>query len=242
LSQAGEAGFNSSANFGNSLLPLQVTDALSSGQWNRSDVLIGSNRDDASPFVASALNGKVQFPITVDEYQRLVVAQFGSFAPAVLNQYPLSGYSDPFLAYADENNDFSPLGCPVTPMSQMFAAVSRTFRYEFDDQAAPVRGGNPTKITFGAYHGAELLYLFTASNVSKTAAQQQLSKQMQQYWANFARNGDPNGAGLVIWPTYDASAHQLLSLRPDANTAIDNFDVEHHCVFWAAAPGPPFPK
>lgn len=137
---------------------------------------------------------------------------------------------------------FRHLGCPVTPLSQRFAAVALTFRFEFSDRAAPVPGGNPPNITLGAYHGPELLYLLTVSNAPKTAAQQQLSEQMQQYWANFAKAGDPNGNGLVFWPTYDAGAHQLLSLKTDGNIVIDNFDVEHHCAFWAAAPGPPFPK
>ncbi|MBV8732999.1 MAG: carboxylesterase family protein [Acidobacteriia bacterium] len=242
LSMAGEPGFMPSPNFGNSLLPLQAKDALTSGQWNSSDILIGSNHDEASTFVGGNLNGKVNFPITDQEYQALVNALYGSFAPSVFNEYPLSTYSDPFLAYADEIGDYSALGCAVTPLSQMFAAVTRTFRYELEDPLAPVQGGNPTDRTLGSYHGAELLYLFTFSNVTKTAAQQQMSGEMQQYWANFAKTGDPNGNELALWPTYDASANQLLSLKPDGNTVIDNFDVEHHCAFWAAAPGPPFPK
>ena len=65
---------------------------------------------------------------------------------------------------------------------------------------------------------------------------------MMQYWGNFIRTGDPNGPGLVTWPQFDTSTHQLLSLKPDGNSVIDNFDTEHHGAFWAAAPGPPFPK
>ncbi|HYK62118.1 MAG TPA: carboxylesterase family protein [Bryobacteraceae bacterium] len=239
LSMAGEAGFMPSPNFGSSVLPLLAPDALSAGQWNRSSILIGSNHDDASPFVSAALDArKVQFPITVQEYQTLVSAQYGSFASAVLMEYPLSNYSDPFLAYADEITDYSALGCPVTPLSQMFAAVAPTFRYEFDDPAAIAQGANPTDRTLGAYHGAELLYLFTIASVSETPAQQQLSKEMRQYWTNFARTGNPNGTDLIYWPPYDANAHQLLALIPAGNTAVDNFDGEHHCAFWAAAPGP----
>jgi para-nitrobenzyl esterase len=238
-------GFNASPNFGNSLLPTMSTDAVSSGQWNRSAILIGSNRDDASPFANAQLSAaNLQFPLTVQEYQAAVGALFGSFAPAVLKEYPLAGYSDPFLAYSDELTDVSPLGCPVTSLSQTFAAAAPTFRYEFDDQNAPMAGGSPPNRTFGAYHGAELLDLFTVlqSTVPMTAAQAQLASQMKQYWANFVRTGDPNGTGLVSWPRHDAAAHQLLSLRPEGNTVIDDFDVEHHCGFWAAAPGPPFSK
>jgi para-nitrobenzyl esterase len=59
---------------------------------------------------------------------------------------------------------------------------------------------------------------------------------MMQYLANFAKTGNPNGPGLAEWPRYDATTHQLLSLRPGGNIVIDNFDAEHHCIFWAAAP------
>jgi para-nitrobenzyl esterase len=242
LSQAGEPGFPAAPNFGNSLLPLQASDALGSGQWNQSDILIGSNRDDASPFVSASLDGKAKFPMTAQEFLALVNSVYRSFAPAVLNEYPLSGYSDPFLDYADQVNDTSALGCPVTPLANLFAAAARTFRYEFDDRSAPVQGGNPTDRTLGAYHGAELVYLFTVTGAPLNTAQQQLSAQMRAYWANFAKAGDPNGAGLTAWPLYDAGTHQVLSLNPAGNTAINNFDDEHHCAFWAAAPGPPFSK
>jgi para-nitrobenzyl esterase len=242
FSVAGEPGYNAGPNFGNSVLPLQASDALSSGQWNQSSILIGSNHDEVSSFVTDALDAaKIQFPLSVQDYQKVVAAQFGTFAPAVLREYPLAGYSDPFLAYSDEVTDDSPLGCPVTSVSQQFAAATQTFRYEFNDQSAPMQGGSPPNRTFGAYHGAELLDLFTVSQAQapKTAAERQLSQQMMQYWTNFARTGNPNGNGLVVWPPYDTATHQLLSLKPDgtpSSTISMSITIAHSGLLLLAHP------
>jgi para-nitrobenzyl esterase len=240
------AGFNASPNFGNDILPQKPSDALASGQWNWSNILVGSNHDEAALFVAPAMIGKVKLPLGEQAYQQVVASQFGSFAPAVLKEYNLDQYRNPFIAYADEVTDSSPLGCALTPLTQTFSTSAQTYRYEFNDASAPMPGGGaaglPASLSLGAYHGSELQYLFRMTRLPgpQTPAQQQLSDQMIQYWGNFVKTGNPNGPGLVEWPHYDPYTHQILSLRPEGNAAINNFDTDHHCAFWATAPGPPF--
>jgi para-nitrobenzyl esterase len=233
-------GISASPNYGSSVLPLRPSDALAMGQWNPSSILIGSNHDEAAPFIIGNIASKFNLPLSVADYQKIVGAYFGSFAPSVLQEYSLSNFADPFLAYADEVTDLSPLGCQVSQVAQSLAPLAQTFRYEFNDQQAPVSGSSPD--LQGAYHGAELQYIFQLpqSPTTLTPAQQQLADQMMQYWGNFIRTGNPNGPGLVMWPQFDTNSHQLLSLKPDGNSVIDNFDSDHHCAFWATAPGPPF--
>jgi len=43
-----------------------------------------------------------------------------------------------------------------------------------------------------------------------------MSKEIQKYWTNFAKTGDPNGDGLVKWPKYSAATGwQVMHLKPE---------------------------
>ncbi|NXV46799.1 SASB hydrolase, partial [Uria aalge] len=42
-----------------------------------------------------------------------------------------------------------------------------------------------------------------------TVEEKNLSRTLMKYWANFARNGNPNGEGLVEWPSYNLHEEYL---------------------------------
>jgi para-nitrobenzyl esterase len=42
---------------------------------------------------------------------------------------------------------------------------------------------------------------------------------MQKYWTNFAKTGNPNGAGLPTWPTFDATSRAYVQFT-DAGVAL----------------------
>ncbi len=60
----------------------------------------------------------------------------------------------------------------------------------------------------GVHHGVELAYVFGNMNKSDgyNDIDRELSGKMMSYWVNFAKTGNPNGSGLVHWPTYQSKS------------------------------------
>jgi para-nitrobenzyl esterase len=221
------------------VIPMAPDQAIASGQWNWSPVLIGSDHDEGGLAVLGRLvAAHVALPLSAGDFTRIVGNLHPSNAPAVLAEYPVSSYATPFSALSAVASDPTPPICGLSPQAQLFSAATRTFRYEFNDPDTPVPSdlAVPDDVHVGAYHSGELQYLFRVKNEQgeKTASQQQLSERMMRYWSNFARTGNPGGAGSHEWPTYRAQAPKILSLQPTGDVVIDNFDTAHHCGFWAS--------
>ncbi len=73
---------------------------------------------------------------------------------------------------------------------------------------------------FGAFHTAEVPYLFGVLDTRLrpyTAADRKVSAQLQGYWLNFMRSGDPNGAGLATWPNVTAGSRSVLAIQVRSN-------------------------
>jgi para-nitrobenzyl esterase len=74
---------------------------------------------------------------------------------------------------------------------------------------------------YGASHASEIAYVFgkprNRDGAPVAEMDRKVAKLMNTYWTNFAKTGNPNGAGLPAWPAYDAKKNELLEFRLDGS-------------------------
>ena len=220
---------------GGPVLPTQLAAAITSGAFNRVPVIEGTNHDEDRLFVALQFD-LIQKPVTADQYPAMVQASYGARAAAVLAAYPLGRFSSPSLAWATVVTD-SRFSCPARVADAMLSAQVPTFAYEFNDPNAPEFIVRDPVMPLGAFHAAELGFLFPPRNpgsFAHTPAEAALSDQMIGYWSKFAAAGDPNGSGAPAWPHYDRPGDRFQSLAPGATKTITTFADDHQCALWAS--------
>ncbi len=99
------------------------------------------------------------------------------------------------------------------------------FRFDYVGEALKARSPN------GAAHASEIPYVFdkygpgyiamvTPNHSGEaTAKDEAVARTIHSYWLNFAKTGDPNGAGLPKWPRYDPARDELMLFRRDGVAA-----------------------
>ncbi|XP_035138660.1 cocaine esterase isoform X1 [Callithrix jacchus] len=123
---------------------------------------------------------------------------------------------------------------PALQVAHFQRSQGPVYFYEFQHQPSWVKNIRPPHVK--ADHADELPYvfgsLFWGNYVKFTEEEEQLSRKMMKYWANFARNGNPNSEGLPHWPLFDQEERYLqLTLQPAVGRALK----AHKLQFWKKA-------
>lgn len=74
---------------------------------------------------------------------------------------------------------------------------------------------------YGAAHASEIGYVFNNLSGPNGAvplpADMEVARMMNAYWINFAKTGNPNGAGLPKWPVYSSAKNEVIEIQPDGS-------------------------
>ena len=232
-----------------SVLTQPIGTALARGQFARVPVINGITHDEELLFVAGlgiTVSQGTNIPLAGDptdpaNYQANIAQALGvsaARAAAIANEYPLSAYPNPVVAFSLLVSDAS-FACPALQVDRWTAVRGvPTYAYQFNDDNAPLNILPPDKQHLGlSTHGTELPYLFDQPNApfpvtsTLTPDQQALAASMRTDWASFAGTGNPSSHALP-WPSFNGT--RVLSLVPLQSTVTTDFAAAHHCSFWAA--------
>jgi para-nitrobenzyl esterase len=199
-------------------LPSDACAIYAAGRQSQVPLLAGWNADE----MRSAVTLRPQKP-TIQSFADDARKRFGSHADAILKAYPAASDAEALESAAALGSDMF-IGYSTWKWIEMHGAPAKVpvYRYSFD-RKIPVPPGNTvmgvaaTSAEIGARHAGEIEYVFGALDISLPKvpwepADRTLSDAMTTYWANFARTGDLNGAGLPTWPLYHAGGRRVLHL------------------------------
>ena len=219
---------------GTGVLPVNMREALQSGQFNRIPIMNGTNHDEGRFFVWNQIVAGM--PVTAENYPAALASSFGDRAPQVLARYPLSSYASPALALSAVQTD-SRFSCEVLLTNTVLSRYVPTYAYEFNDPlAVTTLPSTPDLPLLGSFHISEVAYIFQTPNQVATKfafspAQQRLADTMSSAWTAFAKTGNP-ATSAQPWPRFEASQPYILSLAPTRVAEAASFATDHQCAFW----------
>ena len=187
-------------------------EVFAAGAQQPADLMIGNNGREASVF-----HGASGASLTADRGpMKTLRVSYGKLAPIAMAAYVIDTHTGRDAA-ADEWLNDALMTCPSAAMAELNAAAGRrSFVYQFR-RSIPGKGESG----LGSFHSLELPYVFGAihhpvwSWLPFVKLDDGLSAAMESYWTNFAKTGDPNGAGLPPWPRYTPGADRYMEFGND---------------------------
>lgn len=204
-------------------LPDTVPNIYAAGKQAHVPMVGGWNADE----VRSSITMSPE-KMTAERFKTQSQAEFGSDADNFLTLYPATTDEQAVESAGDFASDrFIAFSTWCWLEAQVQTGGSPVYRYRFD---LATDGDKYHQLGAGAYHSDEIDYVFGALDAridfKVRPEDRKLSDQMQIYWTNFARTGDPNKPAtpdLPRWPAYKAGdGWQVMHLDSDSDARPDN--------------------
>jgi len=208
---AGPGAWEPHVTFGTAFMPESSEDRYATGRHNDVPLIAGTNRNEGTMFMSfQPVSNRDQFLETIE-------AVYGDRAAKVAKLYP-SADADELKVQQDRFlTDTWFLRGTRKMLLGMENVSSPAFQYFFTRV-------NPENPAWGAHHAAELGYVFnTLVGENYNDTDDRLAALMIDYWAQFARTGDPNGGGRPAWPQFDPEEQAYLELGDEvkADAALE---------------------
>lgn len=201
-------------------LPKSVAEIYAAEEEAHVPLLAGWNADEGRGGIAGSLSrftaagfaeqAERDFPAQSAEFLKLYLN--GTEAEALSSAADYAG--DKFIAYSTWK----------WLEAQVATGKAPVYHYLF---ALGNPGDRFHTVSSGAFHSDDIEYVFGTLDSRPEAMwrpeDRKLSNEIQTYWTNFARTGDPNGPGVPKWPQYGPTEWQTMHLdktsvaKPDAN-------------------------
>jgi para-nitrobenzyl esterase len=180
-------------------------DAFVEGKQNDVPILIGSNEGEARSLVQDL------DAVKANTYESEITKHWGALPKPLYDQYPHATDAEARQARLDFERDLR-FGWDMWAWARLQAKAGKgpVFTYHFSHD--PPFPRDSVYDGWGASHFAELWYTFDHLDQEpwKWSAQDRtLAADMSSYWVNFARTGNPNGAGLPTWPDFRVNGQVL---------------------------------
>jgi para-nitrobenzyl esterase len=178
------------------------------GRFNDTPILVGDVSDEAGGFGVRKIDAAA--------FEKDVRDGYGKHADAILSAYAHATDEQATRAATLLRSETSFVWGQYT-WARLASRHGKhnAYVYWFDRPSA----ANPN----GSGHGQEVGYVFgnlgVGGRAAPTAEDRALSDQMQRYWVNFATRGDPNGAGLPLWPAFTEAQPRVMRFGTDPGPA-----------------------
>ena len=189
------------------LLPKPAADIFEAQEQNPTEIVIGSNANEWFMYLTQPVDEKQLHAVLkqrIREGHRAEVL-------AALNK----AVSGDVAAKLDLLTGAADFHCPSLAIADAQRQLTdRVFVYRF----SRIR---PEGEKLLAYHGAEIPYVFDTADhwLPADGVDWALTDTMLAYWTQFAKTGDPNGAGLPNWPAFDPRRDVHQDLGDEVRTA-----------------------
>lgn len=175
-------------NIDGAIIPEDPSDAICLGHQHKIPYLIGSTADEMSMIFKD---------MPEDLFRYNMKNFYGKFADRFINLFVINHK----LAGIDNF------------MAVQMAGVARAWAQVQADQGKPMYVYSFNRALpgdgAGAFHNCELWYVFETLGKCWRPFEKidfEIAHTMSQYWTNFAKSGNPNGAGVPAWSAYTNDA------------------------------------